>query len=78
MKTAVSVPDRLFKAVEQAAKRLKLSRSKLYATALEEFLKTHGGKGVTEKLNEIYAEEPSTLDRTLSGMQAVSLEPEDW
>ena len=38
MKTAVSLPDELFRQAEAAAKKLRMSRSKLYATALSEFL----------------------------------------
>ena len=37
MKTAVSLPDPLFKEAEAAAKDLGLSRSKLIQTALEDF-----------------------------------------
>ncbi|MEM6753148.1 MAG: ChpI protein, partial [Cyanobacteria bacterium P01_C01_bin.38] len=33
MKTAISIPDPLFEAAEQFAKRLGLSRSELYAMA---------------------------------------------
>ena len=39
MKTAISLPDPLFKEAEAAAKDLGLSRSKLIQTALEDFLK---------------------------------------
>jgi len=35
MKTAISLPDELFKAAEFPARRLGVSRSRLYATALE-------------------------------------------
>ena len=38
MKTAISLPDTLFKEAEAAAKDLGLTRSKLIQTALEEFL----------------------------------------
>jgi hypothetical protein len=38
MKTAVSVPDTLFRRAERTAKRLGISRSELYARALGEFL----------------------------------------
>jgi metal-responsive CopG/Arc/MetJ family transcriptional regulator len=38
MKTAVSIPDDLFRLAEAAARRLQVSRSQLYATALSVFL----------------------------------------
>ena len=38
MKTAVSLPDEIFRQAEARAKKLRISRSKLYATALSEYL----------------------------------------
>jgi len=40
MKTAVSLPDELFRLAETAARRLRVSRSQLYAMAIAEFLNT--------------------------------------
>ena len=55
MKIAVSLPDELFARADDAASRLGLSRSQVYARALEEFLDAHGQDEdpVTAKLNEI-------------------------
>ena len=78
MKTAVSLPDSLFAEAEQVAKRLRISRSKLYASALAQFLKEHRSHGVTERLNEVYAEEKSQLDPVLHALQLRSLPREDW
>ena len=78
MKTAISLPDPLFAEAEQVAKRLRISRSKLYATAIAQFLKQHGSRGVTERLNEVYAKEESKLDPVLHGLQLRSLPREDW
>ena len=41
MKVALSIPDELFATAETVAKRLGVSRSRLYATALAEFLSKH-------------------------------------
>ena len=38
MKTAISLPDEIFERVEQAAKRLGVSRSELFTLAVKEFL----------------------------------------
>ena len=46
MKTAISLPDALFRAGDALAKRMKLSRSELYARALAEFLAKHRGYAV--------------------------------
>jgi metal-responsive CopG/Arc/MetJ family transcriptional regulator len=78
MKTAVSLPDALFAEAEAAAKRLRMSRSKLYATALARFLKEHGSRGVTDLLNDVYAKEDSHLDPVLNELQLRSLPREKW
>lgn len=78
MKTAVSLPDPLFAEAEQVAKRLRISQSKLYATALAPFLKRPSSHDVTERLNEVYAKEKSQLDPALHAFQLDSLPREDW
>lgn len=79
MKTAISIPDDLFRAAERAAKRLGLSRSELYQRAVAYFLERQSDTLVTDALNEIYgSEEPSGLDPVLERMQRESLPREDW
>jgi metal-responsive CopG/Arc/MetJ family transcriptional regulator len=78
MKTAISIPDALFEKAEQAAKELSLSRSELYARAIETFLRSLAQQDVTERLNQVYAAESSSLDPALERMQAASLTPESW
>jgi len=78
MKTAISIPDPLFQAAEVFAKRLKKSRSELYAEAVSEYINTHRNQDVTKILNEIYTHEPSTVDRELYRMQSRSVTEEDW
>lgn len=78
MKTAISVPDTLFAAAERLAKRLRISRSRLYAEALSRFVEVHNGTSITEALNRIYANEPSTLDPLLAQIQGASSTEETW
>lgn len=78
MKTAISLPDGLFRQAETAARRLKISRSQLYATAIAEFLDRRRTSRVTERLNEIYAEEQAKVDPALSVAQLKSLESDSW
>jgi len=54
MKTAVSLPERLYKDAEKAAKSMGIPRSQLFAKALEEYISHHKRDKVTDKLNEIY------------------------
>jgi metal-responsive CopG/Arc/MetJ family transcriptional regulator len=55
MKTAISIPDPVFKAADSLAKRLGVSRSELYSKAINEFLSKHRDQGVTEILNGVYS-----------------------
>lgn len=80
MKTAISIPDPVFEAAEQLAKRLGKSRSELYTTAIRDYLEEHREEDVTERLNEIYgaAPEESAVDELLMDLQVRSLGKEDW
>lgn len=78
MKTAVSVPDDLFRLADAAARRLKVSRSKLYATALSEFLDRQRTDAVTERLNAVYSRQPSRVDPAFLRAQIQSLDKDSW
>lgn len=79
MKTAISIPDELFRAADAAAQRLGISRSELYQRAVATYLERHGGDLVTEALNEIYGPETrEPLDPVLDRMQRSSLPRESW
>ena len=78
MKTAISLPDDLFRLAEAAARKLKMSRSQLYATALAEFLDRRRTTKITERIDRVYSKEPSELDPALHSAQMRSLEREDW
>jgi len=56
MKTAISLPDDVFRELDACAKRLKLSRSGLVLVATREFLARHGGDtNATEAWNRAIA-----------------------
>ncbi len=78
MKTAVSIPDDLFASAETLGKRLGVSRSRLYATALAEFIAKHRGRKVTEQLDAVYERADSRLDPALRRLQARSLQRNAW
>ena len=56
MKTAISLPDKVFFAAEETAQTLGISRSALYVDALTEYLKKNSRKNITQKLNEVYGD----------------------
>jgi metal-responsive CopG/Arc/MetJ family transcriptional regulator len=78
MKVAISLPDPVFRSAETLAKRLKKSRSELYAEAIAEYVGARGAKAVTAKLNAVYANESSELDPSLRYAQLESLSREAW
>lgn len=69
MKTAVSIPDSIFKAADRLASRLGVSRSELYARALERCLTAEDEDEVTARLNRVYAGEGSALDPAIAAAQ---------
>jgi metal-responsive CopG/Arc/MetJ family transcriptional regulator len=78
MKTAISLPDPIFKAAEDLAKRLGMSRSQLYATAVSRFIESYRDDAITESLNNIYGVSPATIDPVLLQMQLHELPEEEW
>jgi metal-responsive CopG/Arc/MetJ family transcriptional regulator len=78
MKTAISLPDQLFQSADALAKRLGVSRSELYATAVAEFLAKHQDAKVTERLDQVYAQQASRVERPLRRAQGRSLRASEW
>lgn len=71
MKTAISVPDRVFRSAEELAARLRVSRSELYSNALAEFIEKHKNDLTTSRLNEVYAKNrgSSALEPEIASLQ---------
>jgi metal-responsive CopG/Arc/MetJ family transcriptional regulator len=78
MKTAISLPDALFESADALAQRLGVSRSALYATAVAEFLAKHQDTKVTERLDQVYGQQPSRLERPLRRAQGRALRTPEW
>ncbi len=69
MKTAISIPTPLFQAAEKRARKLGMSRSQLYAQALEKLLDQDPDDEVTRALEAVYSRDKSTVDRDLAAAQ---------
>jgi metal-responsive CopG/Arc/MetJ family transcriptional regulator len=78
MKVALSIPDDLFESAETLGKRLGVSRSRLYAAALADYVAKHQNSKVTARLDAVYATEESHLDESLRRAQARSLPRDSW
>jgi metal-responsive CopG/Arc/MetJ family transcriptional regulator len=59
VKTAISIDESLFKEAERTAQELRVTRSALYALAMQEFLRRRAQERLTEDLNAVY---DGTLD----------------
>lgn len=77
MKVAVSVPDPTFQAAERVSKRLGMSRSQLYARAIDAFVKTYRDTEVREALAAVYGTETEAIDPVIEQLQAEALR-EEW
>lgn len=51
VKTAISLEESLFEQAENAARELKVSRSRLFAMAIEEFLRRHENRKLLAAIN---------------------------
>lgn len=78
MKTAISLPDPLFRSADTLARRLGMSRSGLFATAVAEFVAKHRADKVTERLNEVYSARPSRVDPRLTRAQKRASTTGEW
>ena len=78
MKTAISIPDPIFQAAEEAAARLSMSRSQLYTKAVAAFVELHAPTDVTQQLDQVYGENPSAVDPLLANLQSLSLADDRW
>jgi metal-responsive CopG/Arc/MetJ family transcriptional regulator len=78
VKTAVSIPDDLFRLADAAARRLRVSRSELYAKAVEDYLRQQDDRSITERLNHVYSRREAKLAPGLHRAQLKSLATEDW
>lgn len=78
MKTAISIPDNVFQSAESLADRMGISRSELYAKAVEAFIESNKNRGVTDALNDVYASASNSLDDHDHSLQIRSLNKDEW
>jgi metal-responsive CopG/Arc/MetJ family transcriptional regulator len=71
MKTAISIDDGLLQEADKTARRMGLSRSRLFALAVADFLQRGRQEQMLRQLNEVYANgmEPAEK-RSVEGIKA--------
>lgn len=65
MKTAISIDDGLLKEADETARLLGLSRSRLFALAVDDFLRKQRQVQMLLRLNEVYANGVEPEERRL-------------
>jgi metal-responsive CopG/Arc/MetJ family transcriptional regulator len=65
VKTAISLKKSLFHQAEDLARKMKVSRSRLFVLALEDYIRRQQNRDLLEKINAAYAGEPVAAEQTL-------------
>lgn len=78
MKTAVSIPDKVFQEAERYARRRRKSRSALYSEALAQYLARHAPDAVTEAMNKVCEEVGQAVDPFVARASRRILERTPW
>jgi predicted transcriptional regulator len=63
VKTAISLDPSLFEQVEILARKMKISRSRLFAMALEDFLRHCESEQVLQEINAAYQDGPDEAEQ---------------
>jgi metal-responsive CopG/Arc/MetJ family transcriptional regulator len=78
MKTAISLPDTVFREAEQFARHAKKSRSKLYTEAISEYLARHSPDEITEALNQVLAKVNGNDSKFIRQAARRAIAQEEW
>ena len=63
IKTAISLQKSLFEQVESLAHEMKVSRSRLFVMALEDYVHRHQNQRLLEKINQAYQGQSETHEQ---------------
>lgn len=77
MKIAISVPDESSSAVDQYAQSNGVSRSEVYARAVDRFLKEVTATGYQRRFNELYSG-AGAVDPALTAAARATFERNEW
>lgn len=78
MKTAVSIPDDVFRGAERLARRTRKSRSQLYSEALTEYVARHASEEMTEAMDRVCDELGHTADEFVTSAARRTLKRNKW
>lgn len=78
MKTAISIPDDIFRKADALARKRRMSRSALYTAAIQTYVADADGAELSKRLHDYYDHEDSSLDPALLGQQMRNFRDSDW
>lgn len=78
MKTAISLPDQVYRDADRLARRMQKSRSRIYTEALELYLAKHDANGITDALNAVHGERDTDLASDLKAAAVQTLQRSEW
>ena len=78
MKTAISIPNKIYRDAERLSRRLKKSRSQVYTEAVTEYVARHDPESVTGAMNRVCEAVDTRPDPAISGAARRTLEGVEW
>jgi metal-responsive CopG/Arc/MetJ family transcriptional regulator len=81
VKTAISLDEKLFNRVNKLAKKMHVSRSRLFTLAVDDYLKKQENEYLLAQLNKAYAEtddEEIKISNSMKSKQRKIVEQESW
>ena len=78
MKSDISIPNPVFHAAENLARKMGVSLSELYTAALNAYVSEHQKEDVTDALNRVLETEPSSVEPEMVKMLVMSIGGEEW
>jgi metal-responsive CopG/Arc/MetJ family transcriptional regulator len=82
VKTAISLDEELFLKVNDLANNLRISRSKVFTLAVQDYVKKQENKALLVRLNEVYKdlpiEEERKIIKSMRGKQKQLIMEESW
>ena len=65
IKTAISIQEALFEQAENMARKMRVSRSRLFVLALEDYISRQQNRELLAQINAAYAEDPDPAEKAL-------------
>lgn len=78
MKTAISVSDDIFELSERLAKKLKVSRSRIFAMGVKKLGEEFDEESLIAKINAVCDKVDTSLDPPLRQYQSRMIKRENW